>query len=140
MHQKQSPNIIKAIKVGLVSLTLYITSLDFEMLMIWSTIAFIDVIVGTIVSMKEGKYNSKTMSNGLINKVLEFFLLIAVVFAQRALQKLGFNLPASTIIFGAFIVKDVGSIIETLIAGGLALPKKITDWFEIADKKINNSK
>ena len=87
--------------------------------------------------MKRGEFKSRKMTDGMIGKIMELFILLTVVFAQRAANILGYNIPAAAVLIGAFIFKDIGSILETAIENGVALPEKVKEWFDIAEDQAN---
>ena len=129
--------IIGAIRGGMIGLGAYMANLDYELFIIWVSLACLDVVLGVLNSMVRHSFKSSIMSSGLLNKIREFLVLLACVFAQRAAHLIGINIPAATFFIGAFIFKDIGSILETAIQGGINIPEKIKDIFAVAEKETN---
>lgn len=129
--------IINSIRGAFLGLGLYLAGLDYELFIIWTLIAITDVVLGVLGAMKRGEFKSRKMTDGMIGKIMELFILLTVVFAQRAANILGYNIPAAAVLIGAFIFKDIGSILETAIENGVALPEKVKEWFDIAENQAN---
>lgn len=129
--------IINSIRGAFLGLGLYLAGLDYELFIIWTLIAITDVVLGVLGAMKRGEFKSRKMTDGMIGKIMELFILLTVVFAQRAANILGYNIPAAAVLIGAFIFKDIGSILETAIENGVALPEKVKEWFDIAEDQAN---
>ena len=129
--------IINSIRGAFLGLGLYLAGLDYELFIIWTLIAITDVVLGVLGAMRRGEFRSRKMTDGMIGKIMELFILLTVVFAQRAANILGYNIPAAAVLIGAFIFKDIGSILETAIENGVALPEKVKEWFDIAENQAN---
>lgn len=138
MSSPSHKTITGALKGGLFGLVAYLASIDYELFMLWAIIAALDVVIGVIYAIKEGRFMSSKMREGLLGKCAEFLILLAVIISQRVAMKIGINLPAASFLFGAFVFKDMGSILETLVAGGTKLPPIFKKWFEMGHDAINN--
>jgi phage-related holin len=76
------------------------------------------------------------MKNGMLKKVMEFFLLISLILGQRVMEFGGVKLPVSEVFGTAFAFKELGSILENAIAMGVAVPAPILKWFKESKIKI----
>lgn len=99
------------------------------------TAAFIllDLVTGLIKALKEKKYNSSIMREGLYHKagsVLIILLGVLVDYAQNFVD-LGVNIPVAAAFCVIVILMEIGSIIENACAiNPDILPDKIKSYFQ----------
>jgi toxin secretion/phage lysis holin len=110
----------------------YLTGLKWEFFYIWMILILLDVVTGIIVAIKENKWCSKTMKQGLLKKSGEIIVLMTIVIAQRMIYLNGISVPPIfEILVTAFSFKEIGSILENQIKLGNKIPDFVTKWFKI---------
>ena len=130
-------DIVKALMEALGALCLYLSSLNWQILIIWLILMLFDVITGNLKHIAKSDWSSKDMKLGLMKKVVEFFLLSGLILGQRVLQLNKINLPAAEIFVAIFSFKELGSIIENYIQMGGKVPAGIMKWFRVAQDSIS---
>lgn len=136
----ENESVIQAFRGALVGLGAHLANLDYELFIIWATIAACDIIIGVLNALKNGTFETHKMRNGMINKIIEFLVLFVFIGAQLAGAKAGFSIPAASFVVGAFIFKDIASILETAIEGGIKIPKVVLDRFAISKDQFGGDK
>lgn len=130
----------KVIYTAFVSIGLFACGLNWQLLIIWFLLMIIDIVTGNMKHSSKGNWSSKDMKLGLLKKVAEFFLLVALVLGQKVFEMSGVKLPAGEIFAGIFAVKELGSIIENCIQMGVNVPESVMKWFRVAQDKIGGEK
>ena len=78
------------------------------------------------------------MKEGLKGKVLELFIVFALLLLQRGFAQLGIIALASNVLLFGFVLKEFMSIMENWTEAGKAIPKFIQKWIDQATKSFND--
>ncbi|WP_113674075.1 phage holin family protein [Vallitalea guaymasensis] len=133
----EKQKMVEALTGGIAGLFAFFANLTWELIFIWIILMTIDIVTGIIKAGKEGGFKSREMKLGLLRKVGEFFLMVALLLGERVLQLIGINIPVASVFIGAFCFKEISSILENAIGTGINIPPVITKWFKDNNKRIN---
>ena len=134
----ENKDMVKPLTFGLGSLIGYLSGLDWELLFIYLIMMVLDVIIAITYEAGNGKYKSRTNCYGLYKKVGEFLTLLALILVQRVTIKSGINIQFSPAITTMFILKEMGSILETLARNNVKLPVRVMKWFKQSLNELND--
>ncbi len=130
--------LFQALLAGFSGLGVYLSGLEWEVIIIWFLLAVIDMITGAIKSGTSRTFNSKSMRNGLFKKSSEFFLIMGLLLTQRVAIYMGVDVPIATIFIGAFCFKEFASIMENAISMDVKIPVVVKKWFKITNENLND--
>lgn len=135
--------ILQAIIGATVGLAVFVAGWPFQLIYIYLAIWGIDIITGVGKAMYNNIWESAAMRKGVVKKGLEIIVVLFVLTLQTGLSMLGIPIPAASILIGALILKEAGSVIENLLAvNNNLIPTSIQKYFKVAkdllDSKIND--
>jgi len=140
MGVKSMEQLITTIVGAGTGLLVAVMGFPWQMLIIFAIVMLLDIITGIAKALKNGNWTSRKMKEGLLKKSVECIVLMAILLVQVAIMSIGIPVPLGSILVGAFIMKDFGSILENAMQMNVVVPDIIKKWFKIADDKINDEK
>ena len=137
--------VIQAILGAGIGITAFLVGWPWQIIFVYLVLWIIDIITGCLKAGKTGEWSSSKMKQGLIKKTGEIIVILVVLILQTTLTILCIPIPAASILIGAIIMKEIGSIFENLlIIDNNLIPASIKKYLKVAqdflDSKIDDDK
>jgi toxin secretion/phage lysis holin len=121
-----------SMELGIATFVAILADVDWFLVYIYVFFMILDLITGCYKATKNGDYKSSKMKEGLKGKVIELFIVFALLFIQRAFEEFGILIFASNFILFGFALKEFMSIMENWFEAGHTIPEFVSKWLKTA--------
>lgn len=126
-----------SMQAGASAIIATLAHIDWFFIYIYVIFMILDLLTGWYKATKNGEYSSKKMKEGLKGKVLELFIVFALLFLQKGFEQMGIIALASNVLLFGFALKEFMSIMENWTEAGKTIPKFIKNWLNSATKTFD---
>lgn len=127
-----------SMQAGLSALIATLAHIDWFFIYMYVIFMILDLLTGWYKATKNGNYESKKMKEGLKGKVLELFIVFALLFLQQGFEQMGIISLASNVLLFGFALKEFMSIMENWTEAGKTIPAFIKKWIESATSSFDD--